>query len=78
MGSNVPRLCIRSAKREASPCKDCGDRTVGCHGACEKYQAYCEKNKEDYQKRIQSYGAEYLLESYEVHSKLRVMKRQGR
>lgn len=23
-----------------SPCKDCTDRAVGCHGKCEKYQAY--------------------------------------
>lgn len=23
-----------------APCKDCPDRVVGCHGKCEKYQAY--------------------------------------
>lgn len=23
-----------------SPCKDCPDRVVGCHGKCEKYKAY--------------------------------------
>ena len=23
-----------------APCKDCADRTVGCHGKCEKYLAY--------------------------------------
>lgn len=23
-----------------APCKDCHDRTVGCHGKCEKYLAY--------------------------------------
>lgn len=23
-----------------SPCKDCPDRQVGCHGSCEKYAAF--------------------------------------
>lgn len=23
-----------------NPCKDCEEREVGCHGKCEKYQAY--------------------------------------
>ena len=23
-----------------SPCKDCTDRALGCHGRCEKYKAY--------------------------------------
>lgn len=22
------------------PCKDCKDRHIGCHAACERYQAY--------------------------------------
>ena len=33
-----------------SPCKDCPDRKVGCHGSCEKYArakaAYAEKAEE--------------------------------
>ena len=28
---------IRSVE---SPCMDCPDRHVGCHGECEKYKAY--------------------------------------
>ena len=27
-----------------SPCKDCTDRVLGCHGKCEKYQAYHKAN----------------------------------
>lgn len=23
-----------------SPCKDCTDRAMGCHGKCDKYKAY--------------------------------------
>lgn len=25
-----------------SPCKDCGDREIGCHSKCEKYKAFKE------------------------------------
>lgn len=27
-------------QRPTSPCKECEEREVGCHGRCEKYQAY--------------------------------------
>lgn len=27
----------------ASPCKDCPDREIGCHGKCERYQEYATK-----------------------------------
>lgn len=27
-----------------SPCKDCADRHVGCHGKCERYQKSVEQN----------------------------------
>ena len=29
-------------KKPQSPCKDCEDREVGCHGKCEKYQRFHE------------------------------------
>ena len=29
-----------------APCKDCTERTVGCHGTCEKYAKYIkDRNK---------------------------------
>lgn len=33
-----------------SPCKDCRDRTLGCHGNCKKYKLWKEK-LEEYNKR---------------------------
>lgn len=33
------------SRAPASPCKDCPDRTVGCHGECEKYKAYKRANE---------------------------------
>lgn len=36
--------------KEIAPCKDCNDRSVGCHSSCERYkkwaQDYDEQKKE--------------------------------
>lgn len=26
--------------KNSAPCRDCGDRSPGCHGICEKYQKW--------------------------------------
>ena len=36
---NKPQTC----------CKDCAERTIGCHGACERY--------ENYRKEVDAYNA---------------------
>lgn len=33
------------------PCKDCKDRTPGCHSKCEKYIAYDKENQKARDKR---------------------------
>ena len=30
----------------SSPCKDCVDRTVGCHSTCDKYKQFADERKE--------------------------------
>lgn len=44
-----------------SPCKDCENRVVGCHGKCEKYKAFvvervklCQQNYEQREKERQA------------------------
>ena len=34
-----------------APCKDCKDRTAGCHSKCEKYKAFEAENKKKYEQR---------------------------
>lgn len=34
------------------PCHNCPDRELGCHGKCEKYQAYAEWRQQVYEERI--------------------------
>jgi hypothetical protein len=35
------------------PCKDCSDRQLGCHGQCERYQAFRAKKEREAQKRAE-------------------------
>ena len=34
----------------SAPCKDCGDRVIGCHSTCEKYKQFASERKEYVQK----------------------------
>ena len=35
-----------------SPCKDCGDRYLGCHSDCERYKSYKEENRERRMRKV--------------------------
>ena len=30
----------------SAPCKDCGDRVIGCHSTCDKYRQFANERKE--------------------------------
>ena len=30
----------------SAPCKDCGDRVIGCHSTCDKYKQFADERKE--------------------------------
>ena len=34
----------------SAPCKDCGDRVIGCHSTCDKYKQFLDERKEYVQK----------------------------
>ena len=50
--------------RLTAPCKDCTDRSVGCHGKCEKYQAYRVKVDEMYMLRVEKNYAHDPMNGY--------------
>ena len=33
-------VCEEGMKKAISPCYKCEERVIGCHGSCERYQAY--------------------------------------
>lgn len=52
-------------KRLESPCKDCGNREVGCHAKCKAYQEFAADRKEVYQQRYEA----VVLDTVDIHKK---------
>lgn len=53
------------------PCQRCGDRRIGCHGACGRYRAWKERRDET-RHRI---GQEHLAETYMKDMNMRIKSR---
>lgn len=60
-----------------SPCYNCPDRQVGCHGKCERYLAYAEKRAEDAEKEREEKKADILLTDFRLRSIDRVKRQNG-
>lgn len=39
----------------STPCYNCPNRTIGCHGKCDEYAAYAEERKALYAARLQAF-----------------------
>ena len=62
-------MCFRANKLTISPCMDCEDRMVGCHGSCERYKEFREQNMADYMARVDAYYHAAAADSYELDMK---------
>ena len=47
-----------------APCRECKDRDIGCHGYCEKYLDFCEKNEKHRQERYKLNRQRYEAGAY--------------
>lgn len=56
---------VNSSKISA-PCKDCGDRYVGCHGKCEKYLTFRSRLDEENNKTYKAKQLNMMLNQIEV------------
>ena len=60
------------------PCKDCEERTLGCHGACERYAQTRKEVWEDKTARWKAYEADSYLRSVVVRNKVYKIKEKAR
>lgn len=75
--SNVPGIVyVSKTVKDSTPCKDCNDRDVGCHGKCEKYKAFQERLREDRKKRVEAYAPEQMHENYSRNLHQKIQRRQ--
>ena len=58
-------------------CKDCADRQVGCHGKCEKYNAYVAANNAEYAKMKKAFAEERKVTEYEIKRARKIKKRRN-
>lgn len=56
-----------------SVCKTCGDRTMTCHGTCEKYKAECEERA----RLRKTHDADFILSQYAYQKTVQLSKRAG-
>lgn len=57
------------------PCKDCKDRSVGCHGTCEKYKEY-RSNLDDRKETIKkNRSTDALIASYVRKASIKQFKK---
>lgn len=63
-----------------APCKDCPDRSPGCHSRCERYKAYREVKDKEYAWRHEQYVLDIPTADLErkVRRKLLQKVRYGR
>lgn len=59
-----------------SPCRDCNDRTVGCHSNCDRYNEWLreERQKNEEYRKQKSLSRE--IDSYTIHHAEVVRKEQ--
>lgn len=55
-----------------SPCKNCGDRFIGCHGKCEKYKAWRAEYDEEIKEQKKQQNIERLLNRHAIETKCRI------
>ena len=59
------KIEIRFGTNTFCPCKDCGQRYIGCHSVCEEYKMYKIKNNFIRKKRLDK-----LIEEKDVRESL--------
>lgn len=62
-----------------APCKDCPERALHCHGACERYAAYKQaRNEANARRMAETAAADATIRGVERIAKARKGKRKGR
>jgi hypothetical protein len=68
---------VKSLRTPKAPCKDCGDRNVGCHSVCEKYKEFAKENERVRNERYKH--RQSMLNDYEyLVRRKKQMTRSGR
>ena len=63
--------------KKDNPCRECTDRTIGCHSICNKYKQWCKEHqqmKEEIRRRDPDnvrFGVKFILDALQKCGKLK-------
>lgn len=58
-----------------SPCMDCPDRAVGCHGRCEQYKAFRAEKEKEYAFRHEQYVIDMPTADFERKTRRKLLQK---
>ena len=61
-----------------APCHGCAERREGCHGGCERYQAYRAEREEIYRERREAYLRRVVRDEAYSKQERRALNRRKR
>lgn len=61
-----------------SPCKDCGDRVLGCHSSCDKYSVWVKEEKQKCEEFRKKKALAKEIDGYVIRHYEAVKKEQDR
>lgn len=64
--------------KKDAPCKGCEERTVGCHGGCEKYQAFHQEREQEIRNRDEMMSSYYMAAERAKRRREQFRRREGR
>jgi len=62
----VPTGILPFGRHRGGPCRDCGERRLGCHGSCERYAAWQRSWREEADRINTKLRAEKSINRYFV------------
>lgn len=58
-----------------SPCMNCPDRMVGCHGRCERYKAFRAERENEYALRHERYVMDIPAADFERKTRRKILQK---
>lgn len=61
-----------------APCKDCTERSAGCHASCGRYRDWTELHKAERDQRYNAKLGDLIANSYAINTIRKIKKEQRR
>lgn len=63
--------------KKDNPCRECTDRTIGCHSNCDKYCQWCKEHHQMKEEIRRKRDEMNCVSNYSFHAGERIKKQKG-